>query len=143
MFYGTLKIEAGVIPVQYDYVKKLLMIVGTAMIVAGCFVNIKGRFNLGRNWANQIKIYQEQTLVKIGMYRFVRHPLYASIILMFYGGCMVYRNICSFAAVSVVFVPFMIYRAKQEENMLIQRFPKYCEYKQSTGMFVPKILRNK
>jgi protein-S-isoprenylcysteine O-methyltransferase Ste14 len=143
VYYAIVRSRVGIIPIQIGITKTLLMILGTVMIVMGCIVNITGRLNLGRNWANQIKNYQEHTLVQSGMYKVVRHPLYASIILMFYGACLVYRNIVSFIAVSIVFVPFMIYRARQEENLLIQRFPQYHEYKQSTGMFFPKILRRR
>lgn len=143
LFYGIVLSKVGIIPVGIGFIKELLMIIGTVMIVAGCIINISGRFNLGRNWANQIKIYHEHTLIQTGMYKFVRHPLYASIILMFYGGCMVYRNILSIVAVSVVFVPFMAYRARQEEKMLLQRFPEYHNYKQNTGMFFPKILKRR
>lgn len=143
VFCGILQSRAGVIPIRFVFVKELLMILGTVMIAAGCLINIDGRLSLGRNWANQIKIYREQTLVQKGMYRFVRHPLYASTIFMFYGACLVYRNILSFAAVTVIFIPFMGYRARQEEDLLIQRFPRYNEYKKCTGMFFPKILKRK
>lgn len=141
VFYGILQSRVGVIPIQVRFIKELLMILGTVMIIVGCIVNINGRLNLGRNWANQIKIYKEHTLVQTGMYKVVRHPLYASIILMFYGACLVYRNIISFVAVSIVFIPFMCHRARQEENLLISRFPEYHEYRQSTGMFFPKIFK--
>ena len=142
-YYLILVSKVGTIGIRSDLSKHLMMILGTAMIVLGCMANIKGRFNLGKNWANQIKIYKEHTLVKTGMYSIVRHPLYSSIILMFYGGCLVYRNIAAFAAVSLIFVPFMYYRAKQEEVLLLQSFPSYEEYKKMTGMLFPKIRARK
>lgn len=137
VYYFILLSKVGSIEMASQTIKQFMMILGTVMIIAGCAANIKGRFNLGKNWANQIKIYKEHTLVQTGMYRIVRHPLYASIIFMFYGGCLVYRDILAFAAVSVVFVPFMYYRAKQEETLLMQRFPEYEKYKKRTGMFFP------
>lgn len=139
VYYFILLSKVGSIEMASQTIKQFMMILGTVMIIAGCAANIKGRFNLGKNWANQIKIYKEHTLVQTGMYRIVRHPLYASIIFMFYGGCLVYRDILAFAAVSVVFVPFMYYRAKQEETLLMQRFPEYEKYKKRTGMFFPVI----
>lgn len=142
-FFAILQSGIGGVAIKSGLTKELLIILGTGMIVSGCVVNINGRHNLGRNWANQIKIYQEQTLVQTGMYQIVRHPLYASIILMFYGACLVYQNIISFIAVSVIFVPFMYYRANQEENLLLQRFPQYQEYRRNTGMLFPKVLKRK
>jgi serine/threonine-protein kinase len=49
------------------------------------------------------------------------------------------ENIYCFLAVTVIFVPFMYYRAKQEETMLMQRFSEYTEYKKKTGMLFPKV----
>lgn len=143
IYYIILVSKVGTIGLASEFVKQLMMILGTVMILSGCAANIKGRFNLGRNWANQIKIYKTHTLVQTGMYSIVRHPLYSSIILMFYGGCLVYRNITAFTAVSVIFVPFMYYRAKQEETLLLQSFPNYEEYKKKTGMLFPMIRTRK
>ncbi|MCB2291192.1 isoprenylcysteine carboxylmethyltransferase family protein [Clostridium sp. CS001] len=140
VFYLLLMSKIGVIPVYNMDLKNILIIIGTVAIVGGCILNIMGRFNLGSNWANHIKIYDEHTLVQNGMYKIVRHPLYASIMLMFYGACLVYRNLLCFLAVTFIFIPFMYYRAKQEETLLIQNFDEYEEYKKTTGMFFPKIL---
>jgi len=140
-FYFILKSNMGIIPVPSDSLKCLMIVLGTISIVAGCIMNIQGRLNLGRNWSNHIKIYNGHTLVQKGMYKIVRHPLYFSIILMFYGACLVYHNLLGFFAVTLIFVPFMYYRAKQEENLLIQTFPEYAEYKLKTGMLFPKIIK--
>lgn len=142
-FYLILMTKIGVVPI-YDYnLKHIVIILGTLAIVSGCIINIMGRFNLGSNWANHIKIYDEHTLVQTGTYKVVRHPLYASIILMFYGAILVYRNILCFFAVTFIFIPFMYYRAKQEETLLIQTFSEYKDYKKRTGMFFPKIIKRK
>jgi protein-S-isoprenylcysteine O-methyltransferase Ste14 len=143
VYYFILVSNAGRVDIPSLFLKRFMMILGTVMIVTGCAVNIKGRFNLGKNWANHIKIYKEHTLVQTGMYKIVRHPLYASIILMFYGGCLVYRDVLAFASVSLVFLPFMYYRARQEETLLLQRFPEYEEYKKKTGMLFPMIRTRK
>lgn len=142
-FYLILITKIGIVPIYDHNLKNLIILLGTLAIVSGCIMNIMGRFNLGSNWANHIKIYDEHTLVQKGMYKVVRHPLYASIMLMFYGACLVYRNLLCFIAVTFIFIPFMYYRAKQEETLLIQTFPDYNDYKKRTGMFFPKILNRK
>ena len=142
-FYLILMTKIGIVPIYNNNLKHTVIIIGTLAIVSGCVMNIMGRFNLGSNWANHIKIYDEHTLVQKGMYKIVRHPLYGSIMLMFYGACFVYRNILCFLAVTFIFIPFMYYRAKQEETLLIQTFPEYNDYKRRTGMFFPKIIKIK
>lgn len=120
---------------------KIQVSIGVVMVVVGTVVNIIGRLQLKGNWANHIKIYKNHRLVTKGVYSFVRHPLYSSIILMLYGGSLIYSNWLSAMLVTVVFVPSMAYRAKQEEQLLFNEFPEYVDYKGQIGMFFPKQLR--
>lgn len=128
------------IPLEY---RRIFAIVGSIVVFSGAVLNVIGRFYLGGNWANHIKIYKDHKLVNKGLYKVVRHPLYSSIMVMFIGGCISYLNIYTFILEITVFVPFMYYRAKQEEKLLSQRFPEYTNYKKSTGMFLPKIIKRR
>ena len=141
LFYLILMTKISIVPIYDENLKHVVIIIGTIAIVLGSIMNIMGRFNLGNNWANHIKIYDEHRLVQKGMYKIVRHPLYASIMLMFYGACLVYRNILCFFAVTFIFIPFMYYRAKQEEALLIQTFTEYADYKRRIGMFFHKLIK--
>lgn len=117
-----------------------LLSLGTAMIVSGTTVNIAGRLSLRQNWGNQIKIYKDHTLVESGVYRYIRHPLYASTILMMYGFSLLFINWVVFGLNTIVFIPFMIYRAKQEDIMLALAFPDtFQKYQSKTGLFLPKL----
>jgi len=140
VFYFILVSKEGVIQVQNNNLKDSLIVVGTFIIVAGCIFNIMGRVSLGDNWANHIKIYEKHELIEKGMYKYIRHPLYSSIIFMFYGASLVYSNTISFIAVTFIFIPFMYYRAKQEEKLLLETFPEYTKYKRRVGMFLPKLI---
>ena len=137
VYYLTLRFQIG----NIDFSSLTLIIVGTAMIAAGAAVNILGRLQLKGNWANHIKIYDGHRLVNRGVYKIVRHPLYASIMLMMFGGSVAYRNWLSAVLTAFVFIPFMYYRAKQEEMLLTEEFAEYAEYKKNTGMFFPKLWR--
>jgi protein-S-isoprenylcysteine O-methyltransferase Ste14 len=143
VFYILLASGAGIIHVESLLAKKILALAGTIMIATGSSINIASRFHLGKNWANQIKIYRDHNLVRTGFYRIVRHPLYASIILMFIGACIAYRNVLAFLALALVFVPFMRYRARQEEKILLNTIPAYQFYKDSTGIFFPKLFHRR
>lgn len=138
-FYFILKFKFGELELNNVPLKISLVITGLVIIILGCFVNIKGRLDLGKNWANQIKIYENHTLITDGVYKIVRHPLYASLIWMFYGASIVYLNFFAFLANTLVFIPFMYYRAKQEEELLMKYFKNYKYYKLKVGMFFPKI----
>lgn len=141
-FYLILRSGIGRIDLDALRLDVLVPVIGLFVLIIGCIVNIRGRLALGNNWSNQIKIYQDHTFVSHGVYRFVRHPLYASIIWMFLGASFVYANAPALAATIFLFIPFMSYRSKQEENALMAEFPDYAAYRRRVGMFFPKIFKN-
>jgi protein-S-isoprenylcysteine O-methyltransferase Ste14 len=110
---------------------------GLALVGLGTAVNITGRFALGQNWGNQVIIYEDHKLVTRGVYRIVRHPLYAGLIWMFAGASLVFQNWLALAATMLIFFPGVYYRGKQEEKVLAAQFPDYVEYRNHTGMFFP------
>lgn len=124
-----------------EQVALIMAMIGAVLVFMGAILNVYGRVSLSHNWANHIKIYAHHELVRSGLYKYVRHPLYATIILMFIGGSLVFRNLLSFGLVILIFIPFMWYRAKQEEQLLEARFKDYTTYKREAGMFIPKIWR--
>jgi len=140
-FYILIRFGMGSIKYFNLYMRVPLIILGLLIVVLGTIFNVKGRLVLGKNWANQIKIYREQTFVTKGVYKIVRHPLYASLIWIFYGASIIYLNYAAFLANTLIFIPFMYYRAKQEENMLKQQFKNYSFYSKKVGMFFPKIIK--
>lgn len=115
------------------------LLLGLALVVLGAGVNVIGRHQLGVNWANQIAIYQRHELQTDGTFRWVRHPLYASLIWMFLGASLAHLNWAAGAATALIFIPAMYYRAWQEERMLIHTFPEYVFYQSRTGTFFPKL----
>ncbi len=139
LYFLLLKPAAGKIQIPSPAVFYILQLSGTSLLVLGCFFNIKGRMTLKQNWANQVTIYHHHTLVQSGVYRWVRHPLYASLIWMFIGGSLIYAGYFSLLSVFFIFVPMMYYRARQEERLLTSEFSEYTDYKKQTGMFFPKL----
>ena len=119
-------------------VRDLLMVLGLLLLVTGTVVNLLGRVRLGGNWANQATIYADQTLVTTGVFALVRHPLYASLLWMCYGGALIYLNAAALLATLCVFYPMMIYRAGLEEEMLSTQFAEYADYRARVGRFLPK-----
>lgn len=137
-FYYIIHSGFGSIQLQNLTTRVILAVIGVIVIIFGTTFNILGRLALGKNWANQVKIYDDQTLVQKGVYKIVRHPLYASLIWMFFASSIIYLNCAAFLANLCIFIPFMTYRAKQEEYLLTKQFPDYKKYQRTTGMFFPK-----
>lgn len=141
VYYFVILLRLGQLTMDNLPLRHLLAVLGAVMVSAGAGVNIWGRFGLKSNWSNHIKIYEDQTLVTSGAYGIVRHPLYASLMLMLLGGSLIYLNYLSALLTLTVFIPFMYHRARQEEVLLAGQFKHYSEYKAKTGMFFPKLWR--
>jgi len=115
------------------------IVVGALISAFGAVFQIVGRIQLGRSWSNQIKIYEHQTLVTTGVYSVIRHPLYATFIVMFFGNALMYSNWLAGLLTAAVFVPMMDFRARQEEKILCEVFDDYPAYMKSTGRLFVKV----
>ena len=78
-------------------------------------------------------------LVVVGAYRFIRHPMYASVILLTWGVAMkapTVRSLC----LSLVIMVFLYVTARVEERENIERFgEQYRQYMKKSRMFIPFI----
>ena len=127
----------------YSFHSTYLNIFAIIIYIIGVIFNMLGRYYLGKNWGNNVIIYNDHTLVTNGVYRIVRHPLYASIIWMIYAVGILYQNYLVIILNSVIFIPFMTYRANQEEKELMITFEEYKDYKTRVWKFFPKLWRSK
>ena len=141
VYYLAARFQIGAFPPPPVPLHIAAACLSIVVMIFGTMVNIWGRKMLGHNWANQIKMYENQTIVHSGPYAFVRHPLYASLIWMFLAGSLLYFNGLLFLLTICIFAPFMTWRARQEEKLLEEMFPEYRGYRKTTGMFFPKLLR--
>jgi protein-S-isoprenylcysteine O-methyltransferase Ste14 len=78
-------------------------------------------------------------LVVVGLYKFIRHPLYASLILLGFG--IFFKQITIETTALVLFNFFaLIATAKQEEKEMLIKFGEdYHAYMKRTKMFIPYI----
>lgn len=117
---------------------------GLALMLFGAIFNVWGRLYLKTNWADHVRIYDDQTLITTGPYRIVRHPLYASLIWMFYGAAIAYLNPLAAIETTLIFIPAMIYRSNLEEKALLETFGDvFSNYRKNTGRFFPKVGKQK
>ncbi|MBN2161320.1 MAG: isoprenylcysteine carboxylmethyltransferase family protein [Pontiellaceae bacterium] len=113
---------------------------GLGLMLFGAAFNIWGRIFLKTNWADHVRIYDDQQLVTDGPYRIVRHPLYASIIWMFFGAALAYLNPLAAVENALIFIPAMVYRSNLEEKELARTFgDAYLNYRNKIGRFFPRI----
>ncbi len=110
---------------------------GVAVCALGLFAAIWSRKTLGNDWSRDVEIKQEHKLVERGPYRFVRHPIYTSHLLMGLGTAIASGLLIAFAGLGLFFIGFWI-KLKQEEALLLKHFPdEYPAYKVRVKALVP------
>jgi protein-S-isoprenylcysteine O-methyltransferase Ste14 len=77
-------------------------------------------------------------LVEIGLYRWIRHPLYLGAILAASGVALAHGHIVGMGVAVVIWL-FFTYKSSFEERWLVRVYPGYAEYRQRTGRFLPRL----
>ncbi len=117
-----------------------LPVIGFVLFFAGLATAIIGRLQLGNNWANleDYASLQKSKLVNTGIYRFIRHPIYAGDILMLVGLELALNS----WLVLLMIVPMLVVirQTTAEEELLAQSFPNYVDYRMRTKRFIPFVL---
>jgi protein-S-isoprenylcysteine O-methyltransferase Ste14 len=110
---------------------------GVAICALGLFAAIWSRKTLGDDWSRDVEFKEGHKLVERGPYRFVRHPIYTSHLLMGLGTAVESGLLLAFSGLLLFFIGFCI-KIKQEESLLLRHFPdEYPAYKTRAKALVP------
>jgi protein-S-isoprenylcysteine O-methyltransferase Ste14 len=112
-----------------------------AVLFAGAIVLLwRSHAELGRNWTPTLGFRDEHTLITDGVYRYIRHPMYAAHLLWGIAQAMMLHNWIAGLSLVVPVLPQYLLRVEDEEAMMIERFgTEYREYMQRTGRVLPRL----
>lgn len=82
----------------------------------------------------------KDTLVRHGLYAYVRHPIYDGGFVIL-AGLAVIRPTSAFAAACILGIIWLIVQARLEEIDLLQRMPDYKDYMKQVPRFLPRLRR--
>lgn len=108
---------------------------GLALIVGGLAVGTAGARALGRNLAAVPRPRGDASLVAVGIYRFIRHPLYAALIVCGIGWALATASLPSGVA-TLVLAAWLDAKSRREEHWLVEAYPEYEGYRRRTHRFV-------
>ena len=112
----------------------------TALLVSGLAIRWTAILTLGRSFSTNVAVHATQTVHKTGLFRWVRHPSYAGMLLIFTAIGFSQRNWVSLAIVLVFPTAALLYRIHVEEMALTEAFGEdYVEYTKATKRLVPGI----
>jgi protein-S-isoprenylcysteine O-methyltransferase Ste14 len=110
-----------------------IFIVGAILGVWAITHNKLGNFNI------QPKLREGSKLITTGIYTWVRHPMYTSVIMMMLGFLVSTPTIIE-ALLWLILVAVLLLKAKREESLWLEHDEAYEAYKNSTKLFIPYIL---
>jgi protein-S-isoprenylcysteine O-methyltransferase Ste14 len=132
------KLLPHVLRERFIPVNTVLIWVGTAVVAAGLGLAVWARRHLGQNWSSNVVVKQDHALVRTGPYRWVRHPIYAGIILAFVGAALYIGEWRGLIATVCVFLSFLV-KSRAEEAQMEKLFPEYQQYRQKSAALIPLI----
>jgi protein-S-isoprenylcysteine O-methyltransferase Ste14 len=97
---------------------------------------------LGKNFNTYLHIREGHTLVTGGPYRWVRHPMYTSVLIFVTAVTLISANaLIALPLVVAVSVGLILWkRIQREEALMIEQFgDEYREYMKRTGRFLPRL----
>jgi len=127
-------VALGRVPLSPPPVRAL----GLALMATGAALTAAAIFLMGRAWRIGIDPTNRTELAREGPYRWIRHPIYAGMLLMVLGNVLVAPSpMIDLAALLTTLG--ILRQALREEQYLHQTFgERYARYAAETGRFVPR-----
>jgi protein-S-isoprenylcysteine O-methyltransferase Ste14 len=115
-------------------------VIGIGVMIASLIVFWRSHADLGSNWSASLQIREGHDLVTRGIYKYIRHPMYASEWLWAIAQALLLHNWIAGLATLVLFAPLYFVRVPREEQMMLDTFgAAYHDYARTTGRVFPKL----
>ena len=115
---------------------------GTAVMLAALWLFWRSHADLGRQWSVTLEVREGHALVDRGVYRRVRHPMYASIFLWCVAQGLLLPNWLAGWCALATFTVLYVVRTPREERMMCEFLgQEYRDYMRRTGRLLPRVRR--
>jgi protein-S-isoprenylcysteine O-methyltransferase Ste14 len=115
------------------------LVLGFALLIVGLGVRIQATRTLGKFFSTKVRVLPEHKLIKHGIYKHVRHPIYLGSMLAFFSVTLIFRSLYGFI-ITTIAIPFILHKIQVEEQMLIEKFgDEYREYVRNSKRLIPYI----
>jgi len=117
--------------------------IGILLLVCGALILVYVLFYLRSGFFGETEP-KLNFLITTGPYRFCRHPLYLSFIIMILGIDLMFRSIMGIVFTLTLSIPSVVYRARIEDKLLRNKFGEEWEnYVDKVGFLLPKFRRQR
>jgi protein-S-isoprenylcysteine O-methyltransferase Ste14 len=115
---------------------------GAAVMAASLWLFWRSHADLGQNWSVSLELREGHQLVTQGVYRRIRHPMYASIWLWAIAQGMLLENWLAGWSIVPAFAAMYLLRTPREEELMCEVFgDEYRQYMRRTGRLLPRLIK--
>lgn len=124
-----------------DYpLRPLPLAAGLACFVIGLWLFYRSHADLGTNWSITLQVRENHRLVTQGVYRHVRHPMYAALFLYSVGQLLALPNWIAGPSYLATFGIVFVLRVRAEERLMLEEFgADYTAYMAGTKRLIPGV----
>ena len=115
----------------------LFSYIGVSISAIAISLFISSKITLGKNYSPCYDQRKPKSITSSGLYKYVRHPIYSSNILLLIGTFIISGSYLMLVNIFILSL-FYVISAYREEKYLINNFTYYKNYSKNTGMFVPR-----
>lgn len=112
------------------------VVLGLAVMSGGLLIGGRALRDLGANLTAMPHPRDDAQFVEVGIYRVIRHPMYASLITAALGWVLITTSVPAAAATAALAV-WLDLKSRREEAWLRGRYPEYEAYRRRTHRFIP------
>ena len=116
------------------------LVAGVLCFVVGLWLLYRSHADLGANWSITLDVREQHRLITHGVYRRIRHPMYAALLLYSAGQTLVLPNWVAGPSNLAAFAVLFALRVRAEERMMLEQFGhEYTAYMARTKRLVPGV----
>jgi len=114
--------------------------VGLVVEVGGLALAILARQALGRNWSSEVRLAEGHQLVRTGVYRRLRHPIYTGVLLMYLGLALQSGRLNALAGLALAIAAYWR-KIGLEERLMAERFgAEFDAWRKASWALIPPLL---
>jgi len=115
---------------------------GAGLLLVAMWLFWRSHADLGKNWSVSLEVREGHQLVTNGVYKWIRHPMYAAILLWGVAQGLLLENWLAGWSALAPFVVMYVVRTPREERMMCEYFGDgYRAYMGRTGRIFPRVNR--
>ncbi|GAB1716118.1 MAG: Isoprenylcysteine carboxyl methyltransferase [Nitrobacter sp.] len=117
-----------------------LVVPGAALFAFSLWLFRRSHKDLGRQWSAALEVREGHRVVRVGVYRSIRHPMYASFWLWAAAQACLLSNLVAALSGLVAVALLFFARVNVEERMMIETFGEdYRRYMRETRRIIPGV----